>query len=54
VPQPLDIQRVLADSPLGRPISPTFPDARASAVLVASGILGLLRSRVRGVRRRIS
>ena len=30
-----DIQRVLADSPLGRPIAPTFPDARASAVLVA-------------------
>ena len=30
-----DIERVLADAPPARPIAPTFPDARASAVLVA-------------------
>jgi mutator protein MutT len=30
-----DIERILADSPPGQPIVPTFPDARASAVLIA-------------------
>jgi mutator protein MutT len=30
-----DIEAILADSPPGQPIVPTFPDARASAVLVA-------------------
>ena len=30
-----DIEAVLADSPPGQPIVPTFPDARASAVLIA-------------------
>jgi 8-oxo-dGTP pyrophosphatase MutT (NUDIX family) len=30
-----DIEEILADSPPGQPIVPTFPDARASAVLIA-------------------
>jgi len=30
-----DIERVLADSPPGQPIVPTFPDAKRSAVLIA-------------------
>ncbi len=30
-----DIEAILADSPPGQPLVPTFPDARASAVLIA-------------------